>query len=184
MITIFLLLSLLEFIVLIGFIFLSLTQIIAVFTTDAPFVSVPDEIDDEIIDNLELAQDSILYDLGCGDAKVLIKAIKKIQGIQAVGVEKSLIPYFLAKFNSRKHNNIQIRREDIFSTDISSATHIFVYLSTKAVNKLFGNIKNQCKKGVRLISCDFELNSISPDKIVELDNSNKRIGKKLFIYTI
>jgi len=177
-------LIILELVVFIIFIFLFLAQIIAALTTDAPFIPVPDEIDNEILANLNLTSGSVLYDLGCGDARILIKAVKKFQNVRAVGVEKAIIPYCLAKFNSRKYVDIQIRREDIFDTDISSATHIFVYLYPKVINKLICNIKNQCKGGTRLVSCDFQLDKILPNKMIELNNPNQKRGKRLFIYII
>jgi hypothetical protein len=185
MVWILLILTIFELLAFAVVIFFFLAQVLATFTTDAPFVPIPDGINDEIIENLNLTSGSILYDLGCGDARVLIEAVKKYPNIKAVGIEKAFLPYFLAKFYTRKYRNIEIKREDIFKTDISSATHIFVYLYPKVINRLINDIKNQCKKNTKIISCDFELDGVKCNKIVELNNStnlNQRRGKKLFIY--
>ena len=159
-------------------------QFLAVFTTDAPFVPVPKEIEDDILNTLELSPNSILYDLGCGDARILLRAVQKCPDIKAVGVDMGFIPYLLAKFKTRKHKNIQIKREDIFKTDISSATHIFLYLYPKVINKLIKNIQEQCKPGTRVISCDFELTETLPTQIIELNKTTSPRGKKLFVYVI
>jgi len=158
-------------------------QLVAIFTTDAPFVPVPNKTEDDIIKSLELKPGSILYDLGCGDARILIKAVQKHPEIKAVGVDVGFLPYLLAKFYTRNHKNIEIKREDIFETDISEATHIFLYLYPKVINKLILNIQKQCKPGTRIVSCDFELDDISPTEIVELNTTSLR-GKKLFVYNL
>ena len=169
----------------IGFIFFLVAEVTASFTTDAPFVPVPKEIVDEIIKNLGLTSSSVLYDLGCGDARVLIKTAQKYPGIKAVGVEIAFFPYLLAKLYAQKYKNIEIIRENIFKTDISNATHIFVYLYPKIINRLFLIIKEQSKAGTKIVSCDFQIEGQKPIQIINLStiNPNSKRGQKLFIYT-
>lgn len=152
-----------------------LFQIIAIFTTDAPFVPVPNGVENEIVENLELTSESILYDLGCGDGRVLIAAVKKFPNITAVGVEKGLFPYYIAKWKTRKFQNIKIKREDIFKTDFSDATHVFTYLYPEVINRL------TIPEGILFASADFKLNNIPPAKVIELHSNSKR-GRKLFLY--
>ena len=125
-----------------------------------------------------------MYDLGCGDARVLLKAVQKYPDIKAIGVDMGFLPYFLARFYSRKFKNITIKREDIFKTNIADATHIFVYLYPKVVSKLIVNIKEQCKPGTRIVSCDFEIENFTPIQTIELNKSENARGKKLLIYVI
>lgn len=166
------------------FIFVVFSQLLSAFTAQAPFVPVPDKVLDEIVNNLVLKNGSVLYDLGCGDGKVLVKALQKHPDIKAIGVEIAFLPYLLAKWKSRKYKNIEIRREDIFKTNISEATCVFLYLYPKVINKLITNIKTQCKPGTLVLSCDFELENTTPTKVVDLTNSTISLrGKKLFVYT-
>lgn len=176
-----LILSLVFFVTFVVFIIM---QFLAIFTTDAPFVPAPKEIGNDIINALELNSDSVLYDLGCGDGRILLKAAQKHPNIKAVGVDMGFIPYFLAKFKTRKYKNIQIKREDIFKTDISSATHIFLYLYPKVINELINNIRKQCKPGTKIVSCDFELENIPPTQIIELNKTASPRGKRLFVYVV
>ena len=161
-----------------------IVQIIAVFTTDAPFVALLNGLEDEIVENLELNSTSVLYDLGCGDGRVLIKAFEKHPEIRAVGAEIAFLPYFLARFYTRKHENIEIKRENVFKIDIASATHIFVYLYPKVINQLISNIREKCKPGTILMSCDFESEKISPNKVIETKPPDSKRGRKLFVYII
>ncbi|KKR45407.1 MAG: hypothetical protein UT81_C0014G0024 [Parcubacteria group bacterium GW2011_GWA2_40_14] len=161
-----------------------IAQIISIFTTDAPFVPIPESICQKIIENLKLDNDSILYDLGCGDARVLREATKKYPRLKAVGVEMAFVPYLLAKFHTRNNKNIEIRRENIFTTNVSNATHVFVYLYPRAVEKLMPILEKKCRPGTRVLSCDFEDKNRRPREIISLpDNSNGR-GKWLIVYVI
>ncbi|MSU45056.1 MAG: class I SAM-dependent methyltransferase [Candidatus Zambryskibacteria bacterium] len=168
------------------FILFVLAQFIAVFTTHAPFVPVPKEIEKEIVSNLNLNNDSVLFDLGCGDARILTEASLEYPMIKAVGVEIAFLPFLLAKFKTRSYKNITIKREDIFRTDLKDATHVFLYLYPKVINRLIHNIKAQCKPGTTIVSCDFELDNYKPSKVIDLQNinPNSKRGKKLFIYTV
>src|SRR3990167_8329445 len=151
MILLYLLILILLVIIFVGFILIISMQLMAVFTTNAPFVPVPSKTENDIIQTLELNPGSILYDLGCGDARILIKAVKKHPEIKAVGVDVGFLPYLLAKFYTRNYKNIEVKREDIFKTDISPATHIFLYLYPKVINKLIINIRKQCKPNTRIV---------------------------------
>lgn len=167
----------------IGFVLLVLMQFIAVFTTDAPFVPVPNETENYIVKTLDLKPDDVLYDLGCGDGKVLLKVVQAYPFIKAVGVEIAFFPFLLAKFKTRNYPNVIIKRENIFKTNISEATHIFLYLYPKVIDELIKNIRQQCHSGVKIVSCDFSIQGETPTKIVDINNNSIR-GKKLFVYTV
>ncbi len=155
----------------------------AALTTDAPFVPVPFVAEDEIIKNLKLESGNVLYDLGCGDARILLKAVKEYPEIKAVGVEMALFPYFLAKLNTRKYKNIEIRRENIFTTDISDATHFFLYLFPGVPDKLLSRIKEKCQNNTRIVSCEFNSLIYKPAEVISIPDTGQKRGKKLFIYT-
>lgn len=176
--------SCLILLVLILFVFLGFFKITAILSTDAPFIPTPNYVIDEIIQNLHLTKHSVLYDLGCGDARIIKRVVELNSNVNAIGVEIAFLPYILAKFYTRKYKQIKIKRENIFKTNISDATHIFLYLYPKAVNKLIENIKKQCAQGTQIISCDFEIKSCKPLNIVDLKNKKSKICQKLFIYRI
>jgi precorrin-6B methylase 2 len=169
-----------------GFIAIFAMQLIASFNTDAPFVPVPDEILDEIVKNLELKPGSILHDFGCGDGRVLLRAVKNHPEISAVGVELAILPYLMAKFQTRKYRNIKIKKGNIFDTDLSPATHIFLYLYPNVINSLIRNIKEDCKPGTTILTCDFQLKNMQPVKTVDLSeiSKTKDRGQNLFVYKI
>ena len=166
-----------------AFVLFIIFQIIAEFTTDAPFVTIPSHMNNVLTTTFGLTSNSVLYDLGCGDARVLIQAVTRHHNIKAIGVERSMFPFLLAKFKTRIYKNITIRREDVFTTNISNATHIFVYLYPAVINALLPKFHAECKKGTVIISCDFEFANMLPDNTIIVNTESKR-GKKILLYVI
>jgi len=152
------------------------------FFTDAPFVPVRKRVIEKIIDTLNLNKNSVLYDLGCGDGRVLIEAIKK-RNIKAVGVEKNITVYLWTKFITRK-TNIKIICKDIENISIADATHIYLYLFPKIMDKLIIKINNECKPGTRIVSCSFKFTNLDPDEIIDLPIHNDKMCKRLYVYII
>lgn len=161
-----------------------ISAVIAQFTTDAPFVPIPRGIENDIINALALSNTSILYDLGCGDARVLTEAVRKYPYIQAIGIEKGFIPFVFAKWRTRNNPTITIILGDIFTASISDATHIFTYLYPQVVEKLMPKISTECLPGTRIVSCDFEAKNRTPIEIIPLKKTVAGRGEKLIIYSV
>ncbi|HEU0051401.1 MAG TPA: hypothetical protein VFQ60_05105, partial [Patescibacteria group bacterium] len=163
-----------------GFIFLLLTcAIILIFLresslifTGAPYISIPKEVIPAILDALELTPTSILFDLGSGDGRVLFAAVKRADGLQGKGIDRSLIPTWTARFQKWKQHEhaVEIMRGDFFQADLSSATHIFVYLFPKLMNELLPKLQKELKPKTRLVSCDYQFADLEPKKIIELEH--------------
>jgi 16S rRNA A1518/A1519 N6-dimethyltransferase RsmA/KsgA/DIM1 with predicted DNA glycosylase/AP lyase activity len=147
-------------------------------------VPIPKAVEENILEALKLGNESVLYDLGCGDGRVLLRASEKYPSARCIGVEKSVFPFLLAKFYTRKYKNITIKREDIFKTDVPGATHIFIYLFPQVLEKLLPILKEKCKAGTRIVSCDFENKNWQSTEIIPLPENNSGRGKRLVIYRI
>jgi tRNA A58 N-methylase Trm61 len=106
-------------------------------------------------------------DLGCGDASVLIFAVKNFNIRKAIGYEISAIRYNMALENIRKThltNRITINLDDISNANVFEADIIFDMLpeSEHIVEKLY---QSNIKKGTRLIKHDLPLIGFLADKI-------------------
>lgn len=152
-------------------------------TGDAPFVSTRKRVVFQIIDALQLLEGSILYDLGCGNGDILKHAVTHTKGVRGVGVENGIIPFLMAKIHTRKLP-VVIVRDNFFKTDISSATHMYVYLFTDVLKKLAPKILRECKKGTRVVSCDYEISDWVPIKTIDTAREGDRLGRKLYVYEI
>ncbi len=159
-----------------------LFEVYAALTLSVPFVPVPQKVVARIVSVFAMQKGDVLFDLGCGEGRVLIEAVRQYSDIQAVGVEMGLTPYLLAWVRTLRKPQIRIRREDMYTTDISSATHIYLYLFPKVLEKVLQKIHHECRPGTLVFSCDFSSNVYTPEKVVTLSDSGR--GKKLFVYKV
>jgi len=150
-------------------------------THDVPFIPVRKRALQSVIDSLELYPGSILYDLGSGDGRVLIEAIRRNPEIVALGVENGIIPFLISIIRTHKYP-ISIKFRKILKQNISNATHIFCYLSDKSLLELQMKIEAECKKGTRIVSCDFQFHGWVPKTTISISNSNDKLSRMLYVY--
>jgi len=150
--------------------------------TDAPYVPVKKRFVKKIIETLKLNECSVLYDLGCGDGRILLEAVKN-NNIEAIGIEKNFIVYLWTKFLTRK-TNVKIVCDDFENISLKDATHIYLYLFPKIMDKLIIKINNECKPGTRIVSCVFKFTSLVSDEIIDLPTTKDKLCQKLFVYIL
>ena len=123
----------------------------------APWSPTPDE-DMEIMFTLtKLQPDELVYDLGCGDGRVLIKAAKQYNA-RAIGIEIDPIRFLWCKFRIRMldlNERVQVIRGDFFSKDLSDADVVFCYLLQDTNNKLQEKLITELKPDARIVSKKF-----------------------------
>ena len=164
--------------------FFSLVFLLTPLFSLIPFVPVRKKILNEIISALELKEKSVLFDLGCGDGRVLFAATKVDPHISCIGIEIAPFPFLLAKIKNifSFSKNVRILYGNFFKINISSASHVFLYLFPEALDKLLPKFERELKVGSRVVSCDFEFSKRKPNKIFELKSTKGQKNKKLFIY--
>jgi len=95
----------------------------------------------------KLKKGQTIYDLGCGDGRLLIRAEKEF-GTIGIGYENAPITIMLGLINKLIHRSkIQFRFSNFFKANLSDAQTIFLYLGPEAQQKLSPKIKKECKKG-------------------------------------
>lgn len=116
----------------------------------AEFAPAPKKVIEKMIEFAELKNKDIVYDLGCGDGRILIKAAGKCR--KAIGIEIDLLRVLISKFKTRKIKNVKIIRGNLFLESIKDADVIFIFLRQKANDALMKKFKKELKKGSRIIS--------------------------------
>jgi SAM-dependent methyltransferase len=136
---------------------------------DAPFVKTPMEIVERMFEIAEVKKSDLVYDLGCGDGRIVIAAAKKF-GCRAVGIEKVPELAQLARENAAK-NDVQdlvaIEQKNIFACDISQADVVTLYLLPWMNRRLIPQLE-KLKPGARIISHDWDLGEIPPEKAIRI----------------
>ena len=151
-------------------------------TTRAPFVPIPKAVLPAIVEALAITPESEVWDLGCGDGRVLLAMQAKIPKAKYIGADKDIIPYWLAKFRTRKIKGIEIKRQNFLRSDLSNATHIFAYLFPVVLSALLPKLRQELKPGARLVSCDFIFTQKEPVKVINLNRPKGKLGRFLYVY--
>ena len=150
--------------------------------SSVPLVPVRRNALNKILEALALSDGDKLYDLGSGDGRVLAYALEAEPKITAIGLEIGPWPRMLSKIKLRKYGSrVKIVNKDFFKANISDATHIYVYLYPKVLEKLKMVFDKNLLPGTRVVSCDFPFINKQPEKIIPVPNS-KTISKTLYVY--
>jgi len=150
--------------------------------TRVPFVPTSKKVSRRLIEVANLKDGDQVYDLGCGDGRLLIEAEKQ-KKVQGTGYEVSPMAYLLGLFNIfRNKSKIKINYKNFFKEKISNADVIFLYLIPDIMPKVSKKLQKECRKGTRIISNSFHLPELEPVKVYERDNKNKY--PPIYIYEI
>ncbi len=154
----------------------------AAFFTKVPFIPVDKKILPAIVGAMQLGEGSVVYDLGCGDGRVLEACSLLNPEAQYIGLDKDWLPIILAKWRTWRNKNIKILRRDFFQHDFSDATHIYMYLLPEMMDALLPELEKELRSGTRLVACDYTFAKKEPMKIIDLNRANKKRGKRLLVY--
>jgi len=133
----------------------------------APYVPSPPQVVQRMLNLAELRAGEVFFDLGAGDGRAVIMAAKDF-GARAVGVElrEDLAKRALSTvYEQSLQDRITIVNSDMFHVDLTSADVVFLYLTTSANEKIRPKLETELKKGVRIISHDYEVVGWKPLKV-------------------
>jgi len=149
-----------------------------------PFVPTRRENLDTIFQVLELREGDVFYDLGCGDGRVVIEAVKRYPIKRAVCVETRRDLIEEAKANAEKagvKDKIDFVQGDFFKVPIGDATAVYMYLLTSINEALKPKLEKELKPGTRVVTLDFPISGWKPVKVVETSGVWQR---KIYLYII
>jgi len=151
-------------------------------TISVPWVPTRDELLEYIVKLARLKKDDVFYDLGCGDGRVVIRAVK--EGIKrgvCVEINSSLIER--AKEAAQRegvYDRIVFLNEDFFKVPLSDATVVYMYLLTSVNRALKPKLESELRNGTRVVTLDFEIPGWKPVQVVEIALPSRMA--KLFLY--
>lgn len=151
------------------------------FPEEIPFVPTPIEVVDRMLELAAVKKGDVLYDLGSGDGRIVIRAAKKY-GVRAVGIEMDQLLLKKAQMDAKAagvSRLVEFRAEDALQTDLSRATVVTLYMLPWFNEKMRPNLKKYLKPGARIVAHDFGIEGWPPDKTVKLPQLEiKRGGYK------
>lgn len=126
------------------------------FVTGAPYVPSQMSRANRMIELADIKRGSTIYDLGSGDGRMLFLAAAK--GARAYGVEMNpFLVYFtwLRAFFTPYKKQIHVRCKNLWTTDVSKADVVFIYLLPWRMDQLAQKLKKELKKGSIVVSNSF-----------------------------
>lgn len=141
---------------------------------DVIYVPTPPEVVSAMLDLAELKDGDVLYDLGSGDGRIPIAAVKRNR-VKATGIDIDPERIAEARANARAQGvegNVAFRQDDIFTTDFSDASVVTLYLLDSLNEKLRPRIL-ALKPGTRIVSHAFRMGDWQPE--AERDIGGRRI---------
>ena len=153
---------------------------------EIPFVPTPVEVIDRMLELAEVKKDDVVYDLGSGDGRIVIRAAQKYR-VRAVGIEMD--SWLLAK--ARKDAKaagvshlVEFRAEDALKADISKATVVTLYMLPWFNEAMKPSFKKYLQPGARIVAHDFGIEGWEPDRTEKLSEPEKKNGGYLHYHTI
>ena len=150
----------------------------------APYVPTPWHVVDRMIEVAEITGDDIVYDLGSGDGRILLRAAKE-RGARGVGYEINplLVEEARALLSAAGvQDRVEIRHEDIFEADLRPATVVTLFLITAAHRQVRPKLVEELRPGTRIACYRWEIPGWNPSKTVTVSVSGS--AHPIYLYRV
>lgn len=147
---------------------------------DVPYVPTPMPVVDAMLDLARVKKDDTLYDLGCGDGRIVVRAAARF-GCKGVGVDLNPERVTEARANAQQEKVGALTRfevGDVFEFDFSPATVVTMYLLPSVNLKLRPRLLKELKPGTRIVSHDFDMGDWKPETTRDTGRS------RLYLWTV
>jgi Methyltransferase domain len=137
----------------------------AVEDDSSPFLATPDKVVDVMLKAAAVKAGDVVVDLGSGDGRIVIEAVKRFGAKKGIGIEINPNLVKLARDNATKAgvaDRVEFRNDDLFAYDLSSATVITMYLLPEVNLKLQPKLL-KLKPGTRIITHQFGIGDWKAD---------------------
>jgi SAM-dependent methyltransferase len=145
---------------------------------DVPYVPTTEEAVKAMLKLADVKSSDIVYDLGCGDGRIVIAAAKEY-GAHGVGIDINPERIAEAKANAKKagvENLVRFEENDLFNADIHEASVVTLFLLSSVNLKLRPKLLKDLKPGTRIVSNTFGMGDWKPNKELTRDDTGDDIG--------
>ena len=136
----------------------------------APFVASPSNVVEKMLELAEVKPGEVVYDLGCGDARIVIMAAQRF-GAKAVGVELDDGRYKDCVKRVKEaglDGRVKIVHGNVVDISVKDADVVTLYLLTSANERLRPNLERDLRPGARVVSHDFSMPGWKPFRTEEV----------------
>ena len=138
---------------------------------DVPYVPTPQTVVDEMLKIAAVTKNDVVYDLGCGDGRIVITAAKKY-GARGVGIDIDPVRIKEANANAAQAgvtDRVKFIEQNLFETDFKEATVVTLYLLPEINLRLRPKLWSDLKPGTRVVSHAFDMGDWKPDRTEQFE---------------
>ncbi len=148
---------------------------------DVPYVPSPQEVVDAMLKLAGVKNTDTVIDLGCGDGRIVVTAVKKFGAKRAIGYD--LDPERITEANDNAKQNgiadkVQFIEKNLFDAEISPASVITLYLLPGVNEKLKPRLLKELKPGTRIVSHSFSMGDWQPVKQEDIG------GRRIYLWIV
>jgi SAM-dependent methyltransferase len=157
---------------------------------EVPYVPTTDEAVQTMLKLADVKKSDIVYDLGCGDGRIVIAAAKKY-GARGIGIDINPQRIQEARENAKKagvEDLVRFEENDLFKADIHEATVVTLFLLQTVNLRLRPKLLKELKPGTRIVSNTFDMGDWKADKEETLKGEDDDFGgglsHKFFLWIV
>ncbi len=150
------------------------------FGGDVPYVPTPPEVVDAMLKMAGVSPSDIVYDLGCGDGRIVVSAAKTY-GAHGTGFDLNPERIKEANENARQAGVTKLVKfieKNLFETDLREASVVTLYLLPDVNLRLRPKLLRELKVGSRIVSHAFDMGDWKPDKKAEVN------GRSIYFWVV
>jgi precorrin-6B methylase 2 len=132
---------------------------------DTIYLPTPDQVVTAMLRMANVGRGDVVYDLGSGDGRIVIAAVKEFGAARGVGVELDATRVLEANENARRagvRDRVEFRQQDLFETDLRPATVVTLYLGAGMNLRLRPKLLAELGAGSRIVSHAFDMGDWLP----------------------
>jgi precorrin-6B methylase 2 len=151
---------------------------------DVPYEPTPQHVVAEILNLANVGPNDVVYDLGCGDGRIVIAAVK---AFRARGVCVDIDPQRIVESRSNAEQagvaqRIRFLTQDLFETDIGDATVVTLFLYPDVNLRLRPKLWRDLRPGTRVVSYVHDMGDWTAVETRTVQTS--RGSRKIYLWTI
>lgn len=151
----------------------------------APFVPTPLPVVEKMLELAEMSKDDVVYDIGCGDGRIVIMAAEKY-GARGVGIDIDPERIRESKKNAERagvEKLVIFILENAIKVDLSPATVVTLYLLPESNELLRPKLEKELNPGTRVVSHNYSIPGWKEKEVKSLSvNDNSGEDHNIFVY--
>jgi len=148
---------------------------------DVIYVPTPPEVVQAMLKAAKVGAGDVVYDLGCGDGRIVITAVKDFGAARGVGID--IDPQRIKEATENLHaagvgDRVRFLNQDLFETNFSEASVVTLYLLPSLNLKLRPKLLKELKPGTRIVSHAFDMGDWKPEQELDVD------GRTVYLWIV